>query len=74
MSASAQAELDAMVDSGEAPFLTLQARLALADYDSNTLERLRCLEAMEEAGLRHPLLTAVQIEAGRHFTAPAERL
>lgn len=63
-----------MTAAGDVPFLLFTARLALADYDANPLEKLRCLEDMEAAGFRHPLLQAMRLSLIRDFRPLADYL
>ncbi len=70
----AKEEFDAMAGESCPSFLLYGARLALADYDANELDRLRCLEAMEKEGFKHPFLTAARMEAERNFSDQSNRL
>lgn len=71
---AAAVEFYAMEAENAPDFLLLGARLSLAEYDANPLERLNCLEAMEVAGLRHPFLTQMRLEIARNFRAETNYL
>ena len=71
---AAAGEFQAMVSENTPTFLQLGARLALAEYDANPLERLKCLEDMDSAGLHHPLLTQMRLDIARNFRAETNYL
>lgn len=70
----AAARVDEMTAARDTPFLLFTARLALADYDANPLEKLRCLEDMEASGFRHPLLQTMRLSLIRDFRPLADYL